>query len=211
MNDSARPTIVLASRNAKKIGEIRDLLAPHSIVVSGVGDHPDVPEVVEDGDTFAANAAKKAVEVAGHVGTWAIGEDSGLSVDALDGAPGVYSARYAGEPADDAANNAKLVAALADVPPVKRSAHYTCHVALADAAGNVRLSVEARCNGRIVLDPRGTNGFGYDPYFLLPEYGRTFGELSPIVKRHLSHRARAFASFIPQLVRLLAAENVAEA
>ncbi len=201
MNDSPRQ-LVLASRNAKKIAEMRDLLDPHGIAVTSVADHDGVPEVVEDGDTFAANAAKKAAEVARHLGAWAIGEDSGLSVAALGGRPGVYSARFAGEDATDDANNAKLVAELEGVPDTKRAAHYTCHVALADPQGEIVLTVEARCRGRIVSEPRGGNGFGYDPYFLLPEWGKTFGELSPLVKRCLSHRARAFGRFVPQLVRL---------
>jgi XTP/dITP diphosphohydrolase len=207
--------VVLASRNAKKIGEMRGLLEPFGIVVTSVAEHrlPDgseLPDVVEDGDTFAANAAKKAREIARQLSMWTIGEDSGLCVPALGGAPGVYSARYAADGdgnASDAANNAKLIAALADFVGEKRAAFYTCHVALADPTGEIRLTVEARCHGRIARDPRGENGFGYDPYFLLPEYGRTFGELSPLVKRCLSHRARAFERFVPRVVRLLAADE----
>lgn len=202
--------VVLASRNAKKIGEMRVLLEPYGIAVTSIAEHrlPDgseLPDVVEDGETFAANAAKKAREVARRLAAWTIGEDSGLSVPALGGAPGVYSARYAADGdgnASDAANNAKLIAALAGVPNEKRAALYTCHVALAGPTGEIRLTIEARCHGRIATEPRGENGFGYDPYFLLPEYGRTFGELSPLVKRCLSHRARAFARFVPRLVRL---------
>lgn len=197
------PAVVLASRNRKKSGELAELLAPHEIRLLGVAEFPNVPEVVEDGRTFAENAAKKAAQTATHLSRWAIGEDSGLEVDALDGAPGVYSARYSGEDADDRQNNEKLLEELSGVPEDRRDAQYVCHLALADPAGLIRLSVEATCRGRITEDPRGTNGFGYDPFFLIPEYHQTFGQLGPAAKRHLSHRARALERFIPPLVRLL--------
>ena len=200
------PTLVLASRNRKKSGEMAGLLAPHGIDVQSVADFADVPEVVEDGRTFAENAAKKAAQTAKHLNRWVIGEDSGLLVDALNGAPGIYSARYAGENATDDLNNAKLLDAVKDVPAEKRGARYLCHVALADPEGTVRLAVESSCRGRITAAPRGANGFGYDPLFLIPEYHRTFGELSPAVKRRISHRARAFAEFVPRLAALLEAE-----
>ena len=202
--------VVLASRNRKKIAEMAALLAPHSIEVTGIADFADVPEIVEDGETFAANAAKKAAETAAHIRAWTIGEDSGLMVDALDGAPGVYSARYSGPVADDERNNDKLLAELADVPDDRRSARYVCHAAVADPEGNVRLRVEASCRGRITKERRGTNGFGYDPLFLIPEYHRTFGELDPVIKQHLSHRARAFERLIPQLLCLLRARPMAQ-
>ncbi|MCA9073494.1 MAG: RdgB/HAM1 family non-canonical purine NTP pyrophosphatase [Planctomycetaceae bacterium] len=197
------PTVVLASRNVKKSGEIRDLLAPYHIDLKSVAEFDGVPEVIEDGETFAANAAKKATQTALHLGMWAIGEDSGLRVDALKGAPGVYSARYSGENATDESNNEKLMRELEGVPMDERGAGYVCHVAVSDPEGNVRLSVEATCRGRITTEPRGSNGFGYDPYFEIPEYHRTFGELSPLVKQQLSHRARAFERLIPQLVAVL--------
>jgi XTP/dITP diphosphohydrolase len=202
-NPQSFPTIVLASRNRKKSEEIAGLLAPHGIRLVSVADFPDVPEVVEDGRTFAENAAKKARETAQRLSQWVIGEDSGLMVDALQGAPGIYSARYSGENATDETNNAKLIAEMAGVPEERRGARYVCNVALSDPQGTIRLQVEASCRGRITTEARGTHGFGYDPYFLIPEYHRTFGELSPVVKRHLSHRARAFERFIPQLVTLL--------
>jgi len=184
--------LIIASRNRGKIVEIDELLAPLGFEVKCVADFPDVPEVIEDGETFAENAAKKATEVARHLGEWAIGEDSGLAVDALKGRPGVYSARFAGESATDADNNWKLLEELKDVPTAKRSAAYHCHVAVSDPEGVVRLTSEGRCRGRITTEPRGENGFGYDPYFEIVELHRTFGELSPVVKRHLSHRSRAF-------------------
>ncbi|MEX0701120.1 MAG: RdgB/HAM1 family non-canonical purine NTP pyrophosphatase [Planctomycetales bacterium] len=204
MNDPLElPLLVVASRNRKKSAEIADLLAPHGIPVASVAEFADAPEVIEDGTTFAANAAKKAAETARALGRWTLGEDSGLMVDALNGAPGVYSARFSGEAASDEANNAKLVAELANVPDGRRGAKYVCHVSVADPSGNIRLDEEATCRGWITRQPRGAHGFGYDPYFLIAEYGRTFGELGPVVKRRLSHRARAFERIIPRLVRLL--------
>lgn len=199
-------TIVVASRNAKKAAEIADLLAPFGIAVKSLAAFPDAPEIVEDGETFAANAAKKAQTISRHLGCWTIGEDSGIQVDALKGAPSVYSARYAGEHATDDENNAKLMRELANVPPEKRGAGYVCHVALADPAGEIRLSIEATCRGRLTSEPCGTNGFGYDPYFLILEYHKTFGELDPAVKRHISHRARAFERFIPRFITLWQSE-----
>jgi XTP/dITP diphosphohydrolase len=195
--------LVVASRNRGKLREIADLLAPHGVAVVGIDSFPNVPEVIEDGTSFAENAAKKAREPARQLSEWVLGEDSGLEVDALGGAPGIYSARFSGAGATDESNNAKLMQELEAVPTERRTARYVCNVAVADASGAIRLQLEAACHGRITMDARGTNGFGYDPYFLVPEYHRTFGELAPCVKRHLSHRGRAFERLIPQLVRLL--------
>jgi len=194
--------IILASRNAKKAGEITELLAPHGFEVVPVSIFPDVPEVIEDGDTFAANAAKKATQVAKAIDQWVIGEDSGLCVDALKGRPGIYSARYAGEPCDDEANNDKLLEELSGVAEAKRAAGYICSVALSNPAGEVMVAVEGTCRGRITMERRGNGGFGYDPLFLIPEFHQTFGELSAAVKQCLSHRARGFSLFIPQLLAL---------
>ncbi len=199
---SSVTSLILASRNRKKIAELQALLAPLRVQVRSVEEFPDLPEVEEDGTTFAGNAAKKASEMARRAGVWTLGEDSGLEVEALQGAPGVYSARYSGPQATDAANNAKLIAALQGVPESRRGARYVCHVAVADPRGEVRLHLERTCRGRIIDEPRGSNGFGYDPHFLVPEYHRTFGELSPLVKRQLSHRARALEGLLPALRRL---------
>jgi len=197
------PLLVIASRNAKKVGEIADLLAAHEVTVQSVGEFDGVPEVVEDGETFADNAALKATQTAGVLGEWSLGEDSGLCVEALDGEPGIRSARFSGLDASDLDNNRLLIERLQGVPDAKRGACYVCHVAVSDPAGEVRLSVEATCRGRIVDEVRGENGFGYDPHFLLREYHLTFGELAPVIKQHLSHRARAFSRLIPGLVSLL--------
>ncbi|MCL4110531.1 UNVERIFIED_CONTAM: hypothetical protein GTU68_060021 [Idotea baltica] len=199
--DSQR-TIVLASRNKKKTSEVAALLATVGFQVVPVTVFPDVPEVIEDGSTFAENAAKKATEVAVALNQWVIGEDSGLKVDALKGAPGIYSARFAGEDATDSDNNAKLLRELTDVPQEKRGAGYVCSVALSDPSGVVQVVAEGTCRGRILEDARGEGGFGYDPYFFIPEYHCTFGELSALVKRQLSHRARAFHQFLPQLLNV---------
>ncbi len=199
--------IVLGSGNRKKAEEIARLLEPNGIRLLTLADFADRPHVEEDGQTFAENAAKKASTYAKHFGKWVIGEDSGIVVDALGGRPGVFSARYSGPDATDEKNNAKLLEELAGVPEEKRTAHYVCHVAVADPEGKIRLSLEACCYGRIATEPRGTNGFGYDPLFLIPEYHRTFGELGPVVKDVLSHRARAFRLLIPKLVRVLRGEG----
>ncbi len=195
--------LVVASRNRGKLREIGELLAAQGIAAVGIDTFPGVPEVVEDGASFAQNAAKKATETARQLSEWVLGEDSGLEVDAIAGAPGIYSARFSGPGATDESNNAKLLGELADVPDERRTARYICNVAVADPQGIIRLQLEAACRGRITTVPRGTNGFGYDPYFLIPEYHRTFGELSPCVKRHLGHRGRAFERLMPQLARLL--------
>ena len=197
------PLLVIASRNVKKVGEIAGLLAPHGVTVQSVSEFDGVPEVVEDGETFGENAALKATQTAEFLGQWTLGEDSGLCVDALDGGPGIFSARFSGENATDESNNRLLIERLAGVPDQRRGAHYVCHVTISDPQGEVRLSVEATCRGRIVEEARGENGFGYDPHFLLREYHCTFGELSPVVKQYLSHRARAFARLMPGLVGML--------
>ena len=198
------PILVLGTRNAKKRKEIEDILAGLDLLLQDLSQHPTAPEVVEDGDTFEANARKKASETARAVGQWALGEDSGLVVPILDGRPGIYSARYAGVQGDDAANNKKLLAELANVPAERRDAYYVCTAALADPKGEIHAVVEGRCWGRIVAEHRGEGGFGYDPYFLIPEYHQTFGELSARVKHALSHRGRALVQLRPVLRRFLA-------
>jgi XTP/dITP diphosphohydrolase len=194
--------LVVATRNRNKVREISHLLADLGVEVLSLADRPDVPEVVEDGDTFAANAVKKARAVAAATGLPALADDSGLEVDALGGQPGVRSARYAGAGHDDAANNRKLVAALAGVAPARRAARFRCAVALADPAGRLgsaALVREGACEGVIIDAPRGENGFGYDPLFLYPDLGRTFAELTLDEKSHLSHRARAMGAMLPVL------------
>jgi XTP/dITP diphosphohydrolase len=212
MAQASRILLVLGSRNRKKCREMAELIAPpwepnewlSRLDIRSVDEFPGAPDVVEDADTFAGNARKKAAELARALGCWVLADDSGLAVDALGGAPGVYSARYAGEPSDDAANNSKLLTAVAAVPEAGRGAAFHCALALADPSGTIRLETEGICRGRLTREARGAGGFGYDPLFLIPEYHKTFGELSPFVKHQLSHRARAFARLRTALVRMIA-------
>lgn len=194
------PRLVLGSRNAKKLRELVELLGDLPLDLTDLSPYPAAPEIDETGDTFAANARLKAVGLAPVLGEWVLGEDSGLVVPALGGAPGVYSARYAGTHGDDAANNRKLLAALGDADP---AAYYVSSVALADPSGAVVATAEGRCHGRIVRQPRGVGGFGYDPLFEIPEYHATFGELSPHVKHALSHRGRAIGLLRPAVRRFV--------
>ncbi|WP_435009510.1 RdgB/HAM1 family non-canonical purine NTP pyrophosphatase [Tundrisphaera lichenicola] len=211
MTDRAIP-LILGTRNKKKGRELAELIAPPwesnpriaRLEIRTLDAYPDLPEVVEDAETFAGNARKKASETALAVGAWTLADDSGLAVDALGGAPGVYSARYAGEPSDDEANNRKLLQTLDEVPEDRRGAAFLCSLALADPSGVIRLEAQGTCRGRIIREARGPGGFGYDPLFLIPEYHKTFGELGTLVKHQLSHRARAFARLRPELDRLIA-------
>jgi XTP/dITP diphosphohydrolase len=196
-------TLVVGTRNPKKRQEIVEILSGLGLTIQDLSSYANAPEVVEDGATFSANARKKATELAVALGQWVLGEDSGLVVPALQGRPGVYSARYAGKQGDDLANNLRLRAELAPLPEDRRTAFYVCTAAVADPAGTVKAEAEGRCHGQIILDPRGSGGFGYDPHFLIPEYHRTFGELSSRVKHALSHRARALSQLRPSLRELL--------
>jgi len=195
--------IVLGTRNRKKGLELAELLGPAGAEVATLADFPQAIDVVEDGRTFAENARLKATQQAKHLGRWVLGEDSGLLVDALDGAPGVFSARFSGPDATDASNNELLLDKLSGVPQELRTAAYVCHMTLADPAGQIRAESEARCRGRILTKPRGTCGFGYDPLFEVIEYHRSFGELGPRIKAALSHRARAAGLLLPNVVALV--------
>lgn len=194
--------IVIGTTNAAKGRELAELLAPHGFEVFTLKDFPPLPEVVEDGATFAENSRKKATEYGRQLRCCVLTDDSGLCVDALGGRPGVYSARYAGERATDDDNNAKLLAELGDLPPERRGAHYECYVAVADADGAIQAESSGVCGGRIVATPAGSNGFGYDPLFEVVEYHQTFGQLGPRVKAALSHRARALRAILPKLLDL---------
>jgi XTP/dITP diphosphohydrolase len=193
----------LASRNRKKLVELNALLVDAGIVLVSAADIPDLPEVAEGATSFPENAILKASTVASISGKWSLGDDSGLVVDALGGAPGVLSSRYAGDDATSEDNNSRLLAALEDVPDPQRTAHFACHLAVADPEGVVRLTASGKCHGCILRERRGAGGFGYDPLFWIPEYGRTFAELSLAAKSVLSHRARAMYHLLPQLRRTL--------
>ncbi|MGV8079917.1 MAG: XTP/dITP diphosphatase [Syntrophales bacterium] len=186
--------VVFASRNRGKIREIRALLEGLPISLRSLDDFPDAPEVAEDGDSFLANARKKALAIARHTGCAALADDSGLTVAALSGAPGVLSARYAGDDADDAGNIRKLLREMKDVPEEGRSAAFRCVLVLCEADGSCE-SFEGAWEGRIAEKPDGDGGFGYDPVFYLPDLGKTVARLSLEEKNRLSHRARAFRGF----------------
>lgn len=202
--------LVLGTHNEKKRRELAALLVGLDLRLETLGSYPDALEVVEDGDSFAANARLKASQQAIHLGRWVLGEDSGLAVDALDGRPGIYSARFAGESATDDDNNRRLLEELGDLPPARRAAHYDCHMTLSDPLGVVQAEAHGVCQGRIRAQPAGSAGFGYDPLFELPEYHRTFGELGPAAKAMLSHRARAMRKLAPQVARLLSEGALAD-
>jgi XTP/dITP diphosphohydrolase len=182
--------IVLATRNKKKIEEIRRITADLPVTIRSLADFPDCPETVEDRGTFEGNATKKAVEICRCTGKVALADDSGLAVDALGGAPGVYSARYAGEGANDVRNNEKLLLELRAVPPAKRTAHFVCCMALAFPDGEV-MTFLGQASGSIAMEPKGKTGFGYDPVFLPDGFTRTFAEMSGEEKDQLSHRGKA--------------------
>ncbi len=184
--------LLIATRNAHKLEEIRGLLPGIEIV--GTDAYPEVPDPVEDGETFEANAILKAVAWAEATGLPALADDSGLVVDALDGAPGIHSARYAGEHGDSAANNAKLLAELDGVPMEKRTARFVCVLALATPDEQKPRTVRGEVEGRIIESLQGTGGFGYDPLFIPAGETESFGVLPAAVKAQISHRARAFAA-----------------
>jgi XTP/dITP diphosphohydrolase len=202
LEEAVKPILVLGTRNPKKRLEIQEILGDLPIDLCDLTRWPNAPEVDEDGDTFEANARKKAAELARALHEWVLGEDSGLVVPVLNGRPGVLSARYAGKQGDDDANNARLVADLASLHDDRRGAYYVCTAALSDPHGEIQAVTEGRCHGVITREPHGTGGFGYDPYFLIPEYHQTFGQLSARVKHALSHRARALAQLRPVLHRV---------
>jgi XTP/dITP diphosphohydrolase len=180
--------LIIATRNAHKLEEIHSIFDFAGLDVLSAFDFPDIPDVVEDGATLEENAKKKAVEIALATGCWSLADDSGLEVAALDGAPGVYSARYAGEHCSYADNNARLLAELAG--KADRSACFRTVIALSDPAGSAE-TVSGECTGTIIKEPRGTNGFGYDPLFVPLGYSETFAELPSNVKNRISHRANA--------------------
>ena len=188
-------TVILATRNRGKIAELEALLASSGVHVLGLDAFPEIGEIEETGATFAENARLKARTVAQATGLVALADDSGLAVDALSGAPGVYSARYSGENATDAANNAKLLEALADVPEDRRGCRFHSVVA-AHAPNGAEILAEGRWEGRVLTSPRGQGGFGYDPLFLDPELGRSAAELAPAEKNARSHRGSALRALL---------------
>lgn len=198
--------IVLASRNTHKIVEMRRILTELGLDIELVGTHefPELPDVEETGTSFVANALLKAREVCAYTGLPAIGDDSGLSVDALNGMPGIYSARWAGTHGKDADNLNLLIAQLDHVPANRRGAAFHCAVAVATPEGDERI-VEGIVEGTLIGSPRGTNGFGYDPIFVPTGYEITTAEMSDEEKDAISHRGRALRAIAPVLLELLPA------
>lgn len=200
--------LLLATGNAHKAQELRDLLSGIPVTVLSPRDVGGLPEVIEDGATFQENAAKKASSAAKHTGRWCLADDSGLCVDALEGAPGIHSARYGGTHGDDEGNNKKLLLDLAEVPEEKRGAAFVCSLALARPDGEIEIVIDGRTEGRILTEPMGVGGFGYDPLFLfsepnLEQTGRCFASLTPPEKSAVSHRGRALRALGQELTAIL--------
>ncbi len=189
-NSGEGKELVIATRNRGKLREVTAFLKPAVPRILSLLDFPEIGEIVEDGETFAENAIKKAKTVARKTRRWALADDSGLAVDALEGRPGIFSSRYAGEGATDSDRVQKLLLEMASVPEGHRQARFICVIALSSPDGETRI-VEGECRGRIAFEPRGQQGFGYDPVFFVPEFERTMAELPLEVKNQISHRARA--------------------
>ena len=182
--------VLIASKNSGKIAEFKQMLSPLGIEVVSLLDFLDAPDVEETGETFQQNAKLKAEAITKRYGCIAIADDSGLVVDKLEGRPGVYSARYAGEDKDDQKNIEKVLEELSGIPMPERTAHFVCVLAISSPERPTYF-VEGECHGLIATNPSGTEGFGYDPIFYVPGKGKTFAELSSNEKNTISHRARA--------------------
>ena len=198
--------IVIATSNQNKLKEFKALLKGHAVTILSLKDFPHIPPVVEDGRSFYENALKKATTVAHRTGKFVIADDSGLEVEYLEGKPGVYSSRFAGEDASDDENNAKLLKELQDVPFDKRGACFKCVLVMAKPEGKTA-SVEGECKGIITDELRGHYGFGYDPLFLVLDHDKTFSEIKPEEKIKISHRAKAFQKLLKLLPDYLPTDN----
>lgn len=195
--------ILIATMNAGKLREYERLLSDvPGLELDTMASLSEPVEVVEDCDTFVGNARKKATEVAAVAGIPCLSDDSGLEVDALGGRPGVHSARYSGEGATDANNNARLLEELSDVMDEARTARFQCAIVVVDVDGRALAVAEGACEGRIGRELRGTHGFGYDPLFVPDGYTETMAELGPETKNEISHRAKAAAKLVPLLQQL---------
>ena len=199
-HDTEPVTIVLATRNQGKVRELAEPLRAFGLRVVGLDAFPDLPEVEETGTTFEENALLKAREVSKRTGLVAIADDSGLEVDALNGAPGVYSARYGGEGLDDKGRYMLLLNSMRG--QTTRKAHFACAIACAFPNGD-ELTAQGQCDGAIAFAPMGEGGFGYDPVFLVPEKGKTFGQLTAEEKSAISHRGKALRDFSEKLATYL--------
>jgi XTP/dITP diphosphohydrolase len=197
--------LLLATRNAKKLDELRRILEPRlDVEVVGLGAVPPYDEPPETGATFAENALLKAREAVAHTGLVSVADDSGITIDALNGMPGVLSARWAGRGRDDEANLRLVLDQLADVPHERRGAAFICAAALVTPSGTSTV-VEGRMPGRITREPRGSNGFGYDPIFVADGKDVTNGELPPLEKDGISHRGKALRALVPHIAAAVGA------
>ncbi len=190
--------LYLASTNRAKLREFQQAASESGISVEPLPGIENLPTCIEDGLTFEENARKKAAHFSSYSDGFVFADDSGLCVEALDGAPGVHSARFAGSGADDRANNQKLLGEMHGLSGSSRTAHYVCVIALA-RAGRVSAVAEGRVDGRILEEPRGARGFGYDPLFFYPSLGKTFAELTAEQKLRVSHRGKAFRKLVQYL------------
>jgi XTP/dITP diphosphohydrolase len=182
--------LIVATGNKKKLKEIKEILKGLKLKICSLADLEKTPRIIENGSSFKENAVKKAVKIARFTGSLTLGEDSGLCVEALNGAPGIYSARFAGRDKSDEKNNAKLLKLLNGLPSNKRRAFYVCAVALADKHELLGV-VEGKCPGLIGFKPIGSRGFGYDPLFVIPKFNKTFAQLGEQIKHRMSHRYHA--------------------
>ncbi len=194
--------LVVASTNQGKVKEIKEVLSGLPVHILSLKDIGNPPEVVEDRDSFAGNALKKAREISAFCGEITLADDSGLEVDALDGQPGIYSARFAGPDADDEANNRLLLLKLAGLPRERRNASFRCALAIVTPAGE-EILIEETCNGYITEKQAGGGGFGYDPLFYYEPLGKTFGQMVPDEKNSISHRGKALQKIEPEIKRLI--------
>ena len=193
--------LLLATRNQKKKKELQDILKQLEITIVTLDEIPGLPEIEEDGATFSENAIKKAVTTAAASGMPCLADDSGLVVDALNGQPGIYSARFAGEVSDDLQNNQKLQKMMAGIEDEARNARFVCVIAVSDAQGKFE-TVEGKCEGKIAFETSGEGGFGYDPLFIPDGFTCSFAELSPKEKNLISHRGKALQKAKPLIMEL---------
>ena len=198
--------VVIATANRHKFEELKELLDVPGITWRSLAEFPSVKPIREDGRTYECNAIKKAQAASRQTGLLALADDSGIEVDALDGEPGIRSARFSGSHGDDAANNAKMLRLLRDVTAQKRSARYRCALALC-RGGDVTALAQGKWEGRIAFEPSGSGGFGYDPIFYLPGRRKTAGQISRALKQRISHRANAARRLAPALRKIVRAAS----
>ncbi len=199
--------LVVATKNKKKLKEIKEILKGLGLEIFSLADYAKLPRIIENGKTFRANAAKKAIRIARFTKKLTLGEDSGLCVYALGGKPGVHSSRFSGKNKSDNQNNLKLLRMLEGLPPSKRKAYYACAAAVADKDGLIGVA-EGRCCGVIGFKPKGRSGFGYDPLFIIPGYNKTFAQLGERFKHRMSHRYHALKKTKGLLIKYIEKRNI---